>query len=47
MLNHFKHWVCDVPATAAAVLSTAATHWVDQFSVEDAKYLRLVVSSAA
>ena len=46
MLNHFKHWVCDVPSAAVSVLSNAAMYDPDNFAAEDAKYLRLVVSES-
>ena len=43
MLNHFKHWDCEVPTAAVSVLSNAAVYNVASFSVEDVKYLQLVV----
>jgi hypothetical protein len=47
MLNHFKHWVCDVPSSAVTVLSYMSIYGGMDFSVEDTKYLRLVVSAVS
>lgn len=42
MLNHFKHWICDVPATAVRVYNYMY-HTQPNFTITDAKYMLLTV----
>jgi hypothetical protein len=42
MLNHFKHWVCDVPITAVRVMNYKYRIYRN-FTTADAKYTVLVV----
>mmetsp|Transcript_25503 Transcript_25503/g.37637 ORF Transcript_25503/g.37637 Transcript_25503/m.37637 type:complete len:1617 (-) Transcript_25503:131-4981(-) len=47
MLNHFKHWSCDVPVTASRVLVHVAKYSDTGFTKDDAKYLKLLAGVAS